>query len=1263
MARLEAVLEQRGVASPREVAEAVARSQLHGGDVTTSLLQFSSVDEAALGEALSECYGLPAAEVGLLPTPDDPEQLLPRELAERYCCFPLSGAPGELVVAVARPLDVGLKEELGFALGVQLFERVALEVRIRQAICLCYGGSLSEQDQHAIARLDGEADDAPADLSREAWPETELSELPRPPSEPPAPLPPVEARTDWEREWQGAETAAAARPIAPKPATRARRRGPFTLAMAREELARATERDQVLGAFFSFACQFFEYSALFAVHNAIAEGLNATGPGADHEAIQAVGVPLDLPSSLSEAAESCNVRITRLGRDGIDRTLAADLRRQLDTRVLILPVGLRGRCLLLLYGDNGASDVLEREIADVITLAPDVANALGRIILQRKRASAARPAPSDAELSEALAPPRPAADEAQGDAYVPGAESAAPDFSLPSLPNRNRDRSRSNGRSKSSRPPAPAAESAQSHPLVALDASVEEPSIAELSASSAESAGSEGAREPTPTTPFLLEPRSREPEQPVLPAARKEALIARPARPLVHRPRLPSVIVDDSAKEETAWSRAGMVTQPPQSARNPVMRSAPGAADPGDAATVRPGQRPRPLAPRADARPDPGRRPAHPASASTPDTVRPEPDPDLTPVSPLPTLQSPARTATGAASRNAGASSAKSAVSARTATGLAPLAQNPPETSTRTTTLGLAPPTTLHATNPVRPAEPPRPGGSRPALPPPDATSIAREGAPKPASKAGEPPRTTTLKGFARPVTTPPQRSSQPPIAPSAKQAAIERRSAPPMAPSVQAAPAPTPPQAAAPGEPAAQLDAPSVKPVPRIPTERPPDLVRSAPVPAAAAEPPAVVGAASASPPHEAIASAEPVLPFVTEPAPPPVAEAETAVPPAIIASPAAVSTTAIHASAGSAASAPAPALNGAAAPTASPAIASTPAPVSAPSQRAPRAAIPPPHAPSEPPPSTRSPSRPPSFPPLGNLSPSKPPSLPPAEPEIDALIELLCQGNAKAAQDLARLGAAGLPQLMARFPGPVVSERAGPSSRASECGPLLQALVNIGSPAVPDITRSTEDRDARVRRWATLLLGEIPGPEACRAVVQRLADEEPRVHQAALDAARLLLSSSAANLFRKTLFEVAEAGDTPLTLRLRTLEHVARLRDSASVPRLIALLSLDTEPVVHKALWTLSVITRQDFGRDTQAWSDWWQTHQAQHRFQWLIEALDHRDPRLRKSAADELLIEARDSFGYSESLPEEERRAAQQRYQRWWETTGARRFGRLV
>jgi hypothetical protein len=271
------------------------------------------------------------------------------------------------------------------------------------------------------------------------------------------------------------------------------------------------------------------------------------------------------------------------------------------------------------------------------------------------------------------------------------------------------------------------------------------------------------------------------------------------------------------------------------------------------------------------------------------------------------------------------------------------------------------------------------------------------------------------------------------------------------------------------------------------------------------------------------------------------------------------------------------------------------------------------------------------------------------------------VCQGNLRAVQDLARIGAASVPHVMARFPGPVISERAGPSSRASECGPLLQALAAIGSPAMPSISLSSENSDARVRRWATLLLGEMPGPEACRAVVQRLADDVPRVHQAALDAARLLLASSAADLFRKTLFEVAEAEDAPLTLRLRTLEHVAKLKDSASVPSLISFLAADMEPIVHKALWALTVVTRHDFGRDAGAWTDFWEANQSRHRLEWLIDALDERDPRLRKAAADELREEAGELFGYAEDQPRAERQAAQQRFRRWWQTQGAARHMR--
>src|SRR5262245_10175319 len=159
MAKLEAMLEQRGIATPREMSEAIARCQLHGGDLTTSLLQFVSADEAQLSAALSECYALPSASVGSLPAPDDAAlRSLPRDLAERYCCFPLEAGPGRLVLAVAHPLEAALKEELGYALGVQIEERVALEVRIRQALSRFYGLPLSPRNQRGIARLEGDVD-------------------------------------------------------------------------------------------------------------------------------------------------------------------------------------------------------------------------------------------------------------------------------------------------------------------------------------------------------------------------------------------------------------------------------------------------------------------------------------------------------------------------------------------------------------------------------------------------------------------------------------------------------------------------------------------------------------------------------------------------------------------------------------------------------------------------------------------------------------------------------------------------------------------------------------------------------------------------------------------------------------------------------------------------------------------------------------------------------------------------------------------------
>jgi hypothetical protein len=186
MRSLEAVLEERSLASAEQVSEAAARSALHGGDLTTSLLQFTSVDEAQLTAALAECYGMaPVWPGALLRAQAAAPSLVPQEIAERHCCFPLERSGERLVLAVARPLPGPVARELSERLGAAIEERVAIEVRVRQAIARDYGLPLAPRHQRGIARLDGAPDQAPDETPSSLWGVPRLSALPRPPSGPP----------------------------------------------------------------------------------------------------------------------------------------------------------------------------------------------------------------------------------------------------------------------------------------------------------------------------------------------------------------------------------------------------------------------------------------------------------------------------------------------------------------------------------------------------------------------------------------------------------------------------------------------------------------------------------------------------------------------------------------------------------------------------------------------------------------------------------------------------------------------------------------------------------------------------------------------------------------------------------------------------------------------------------------------------------------------------------------------------------------------
>ena len=88
--------------------------------------------------------------------------------------------------------------------------------------------------------------------------------------------------------------------------------------------------------------------------------------------------------------------------------------------------------------------------------------------------------------------------------------------------------------------------------------------------------------------------------------------------------------------------------------------------------------------------------------------------------------------------------------------------------------------------------------------------------------------------------------------------------------------------------------------------------------------------------------------------------------------------------------------------------------------------------------------------------------------------------------------------------------------------------------------------------------------------------------------------------------------------------------------------------------------MITRQDYGLDLRRWQEWYARNGARHRIEWLIDALMHEQPSLRRAAGDELKLLTKEYFGYYDDLPKRERERAQALYRAWWEREGRARFG---
>ncbi len=221
-----------------------------------------------------------------------------------------------------------------------------------------------------------------AALGASSAPPPPSSTLPAPPSAPTA-----SGDTTAER----ASSPAAARDASPSPSSArpagnflARLRGPLLPRTITELLGEAANRDEILAAFFAFARQFFDYTALFVVQDDLAEGRESSGPGAPTAEVERIALALDVANLYADVRRLGVGRVSDLAQREADRALAAQLRRPADAPCAVLPLTIRRRVVLILHGDRSGDALALEDLPELLGVLPRVSEAFERLILRRK---------------------------------------------------------------------------------------------------------------------------------------------------------------------------------------------------------------------------------------------------------------------------------------------------------------------------------------------------------------------------------------------------------------------------------------------------------------------------------------------------------------------------------------------------------------------------------------------------------------------------------------------------------------------------------------------------------------------------------------------------------------------------------------------------------------------------------------------------------------------------------------------------------------
>lgn len=141
--KLGELLVQEKIIDALQLEQAVMEQKSSGGKLSAALLKLGFVDEKKLSDVLSEQFQVPSIDLASFQIDPNAVQKIPKNICERHTIMPVSLSGTTLVVAMADPSNIYVKDDLTFLTKCKIQAVVATESSIRNAIDRYYDSKVS----------------------------------------------------------------------------------------------------------------------------------------------------------------------------------------------------------------------------------------------------------------------------------------------------------------------------------------------------------------------------------------------------------------------------------------------------------------------------------------------------------------------------------------------------------------------------------------------------------------------------------------------------------------------------------------------------------------------------------------------------------------------------------------------------------------------------------------------------------------------------------------------------------------------------------------------------------------------------------------------------------------------------------------------------------------------------------------------------------------------------------------------------------------